>query len=111
MEFEKDTPTSDEDRRLAEAKKLTLAPLHTDVAPEGEPDAAVVARHLTEGALANAPNDTEQDQTHVKPSSGLLDDPKTQSSTVKRGKIIVIIVTLLVIIGIIVTAIGISLQL
>ena len=81
MEFDKITPASDADRRLAEAKKLTLEPLHMDIAPEAEPDATVIARHLTDGALANVSNDTEQIMTAIQPSKGLLDmqqAPKTR---------------------------------
>ena len=72
MEFDKNTPASEEDRRLAEAKKLTLEPLHSDIAPEPEPDAEIVARHLNDGALANVPNDTEQASNAVQPSKGML---------------------------------------
>ena len=110
MEFEKDTPTPDADRRLAETKKLTLEPLHTDIGPDEEPESTVVARHLSEGALANAPNDTEQEQMPVKPSASLLGN-EDQPKAVKRGKTIIIVVTVLVVVGIILTAIGLSLQL
>lgn len=72
MEFDKNTPASEQDRRLAEAKKLTLEPLHSDIAPDPEPDAEIVARHLNDGALANAPNDTEQASSTVQPSKGML---------------------------------------
>lgn len=109
MEFEKDKPASDADRRLAETKKLTLEPLHTDLAPDKEPDAAIVARHLTEGALPNAPNDTEQAQMAVKPSNGLL-SPDNHSGTLRRGKVIIVVGTLLVVAGIIATAVIVSMQ-
>ena len=111
MEFEKNTPASDEDRRLAETKKLTLEPLHTDIAPEDEPDAAIISRHLNAGALANAPNDTEQAQAPVKPSSGLLEPAEQPKTTIKRGKTVIVVVTILVATGIVLTAIGLSLQL
>jgi LPS O-antigen subunit length determinant protein (WzzB/FepE family) len=94
MEFDKNTPASEEDRRLAEAKKLTLTPLHSDIAPEPEPDAEVVARHLNDGVLANAPNDTEQSSSTVQPSKGLLqpEQPIKKRSGQKPSFVILLIV-------------------
>jgi LPS O-antigen subunit length determinant protein (WzzB/FepE family) len=94
MEFENNTPVPEQDRRLAEAKKLTLQPLHTDVAPEPEPDAEIVARHLSDGVIANAPNDTEQAGPTVRPSKGLLEStqPVKQRATLKPSFIVVLIV-------------------
>jgi hypothetical protein len=108
MEYDKITLASDADRRLAEAKKLTLEPLHGDIAQDKEPDAAVVARHLTEGALANAPNDTEQTAVSVQPSTGLLGSTN-ESRAVRQGKSVIIATTVLVVVGIVVTAISLSL--
>ncbi|HMI09013.1 MAG TPA: hypothetical protein VK497_01270 [Candidatus Saccharimonadales bacterium] len=108
MEFEQKPPTSDEDRRLAEAKKLTLQPLHGDLAPEDEPDAAVVARHLTQGALANTPNDTEQASVPVRPSTGLLDHTDEPQAT-KQSKKVILVITALVVAGTILTTIVLSL--
>ncbi len=73
MEFDKETPVSDEERRLAETKKLTLQPVHADVAPDEMSDGETVARHLAGPAIANAPNDTEQDTRPVMPSKELLE--------------------------------------
>lgn len=96
MEFDQDTPASEEDRRLAEAKKLTLTPLHSDVAPEPEPDAEVVARHLNDGVLANAPNDTEQSDMAVQPSKGLLqtDQPIKPKLALKPSFFAILIVVI-----------------
>ena len=100
MEFDKITPASDADRRLAEAKKLTLEPLHTDIAPEAEPDATVVARHLTEGALANVSNDTEQAGMPVQPSKGLLTNPDGIKPSMRPKTSFVILVAIVVLGGV-----------
>jgi hypothetical protein len=98
MEFEKDTPASDVDRRLAETKKLTLEPLHADIAPEAEPEAEVVARHLADGAIANISNDTEQSTAPVQPSKGLLTSNDTEQSSM-RPRISLIIIAVVIIVG------------
>jgi hypothetical protein len=99
MEFEKDTRASDADRRLAEAKKLTLEPLHADIAPEAEPEAEVVARHLADGALANIPIDTEQTSTPLQPSQGLIDSAELSSQTRLGPKPSFVIKVILVVVG------------
>lgn len=60
MEFETNTTASDEARRLAESKKLTLQPLHSDTAPEDRPDTEIIAKHIAEGPVANLANDSEE---------------------------------------------------
>ncbi|MDB5186807.1 MAG: hypothetical protein JWM07_279 [Candidatus Saccharibacteria bacterium] len=72
MEFEKDAPTSDTDRRLAEAKKLTLQPLHADITPDAPQDSEIAARHMIEPPIANATNDTEEYESQVLPTQSLL---------------------------------------
>jgi hypothetical protein len=72
MELNNNSPVSDEQRRLAEAKKVTLQPLHADIRPEDRPDAEIVAQHMHETPLANIPSDTEQDTMPVQPSKELL---------------------------------------
>lgn len=83
MELDNHSPVSDEQRRLAEAKKVTLQPLHTDIQPEDRPDAEIVAQHMRETPLANIPNDIEQDTVPVQPSKELLarEDTKRQPRT------------------------------
>lgn len=71
MEFEDNRPTSDDDRRLAEAKKLTLQPIHMDVAPDDPADSLIAARHLTEPAIGNILNDTEESTTRILPTKSL----------------------------------------
>jgi hypothetical protein len=73
MEFEKDAPTSDADRRLAEAKKLTLQPLHADITPDAVQDSEIATRHIIEPAIANASNDMEDSATRIMPTQSLLD--------------------------------------
>lgn len=72
MEFEENKPTSDADRRLAEAKKLTLLPVHTDVAPDAPHDSEIAAHHLNEPAIANISNDTEDSTSFMQPATGFL---------------------------------------
>jgi hypothetical protein len=96
MEFDEKAPTPDEDRRLAEAKKLTLEPLHTDIAPEAEPDAEITARHLTNGPVANAPNDTEQMSVPLQPSKGLLSSSDGQPVSTQPKKNFVLLLILVV---------------
>jgi len=76
MEFDDNTPASDEQRRLAESKKITLQPVHTGIQPEDLPDAEIAARHINEPAVANVENDTEQNKPPLQPSSGLLNQPE-----------------------------------
>jgi hypothetical protein len=71
MEFEDNRPVSDDDRRLAEAKKLTLQPIHLDVVPDDPADSLIAARHLTEPAIGNVLNDTEESTTRVLPTRSL----------------------------------------
>lgn len=62
---------SDDDRRLAEAKKLILQPIHLDVVPDEPADSLVAARHLTEPAIGNMLNDTEESSSRVLPTRSL----------------------------------------
>lgn len=80
MEFDNNKPVSDEQRRLAESKKLTLQPIHADVQPEDKSDSEIVTGHLTAPAIANVPNDTEQDTAPIQPSRGLTDKHLRKSS-------------------------------
>jgi hypothetical protein len=72
MEFENNRPVSDEERRLAEAKKLTLQPVHSDIVPDAPQDAEIATRHLLEPAIANVASDTEESTTRVMPTKSLL---------------------------------------
>jgi hypothetical protein len=46
MEFEKDAPVSDDERRLAEVKKITLQPAHTDIVPEDVSASEIASSHI-----------------------------------------------------------------
>ena len=82
MEFEKNESTvSDEQRRLAETKKITLEPVHTNVMPDDIADSQVVAQHLVSPAIENAPNDRERSTKFVlPPSSKTMHAESTQES-------------------------------
>jgi hypothetical protein len=73
MEFEENKPTSDADRRVAEAKKLTLQPIHADIAPDAPHDNEIAARHLSEPAIANIATDIEESTSVIQPTDSLLD--------------------------------------
>lgn len=60
-------PITDEDRRLAESKKLTLDPIHTRVVTDDIPDEQLATHHLISPPIANAPNDTEQNSQPIQP--------------------------------------------
>lgn len=66
MELETNTPTSDDARLLAQAKKLTLQPIHADVVADEMPDSVIVAQHLTQGPVANI--DIEQNTPLITPA-------------------------------------------
>jgi len=70
MEFDKNTPASDEQRRLAESKKLTLEPMHADLSPDDVSDSEIASRHLVEPAIGNTANDTEQNSASIRPAPG-----------------------------------------
>jgi hypothetical protein len=95
MEFDKNMqqPVSDEERRLAETKKLTLEPVHADVVPEAVSDSAIASRHLIEPAIANVANDTEQDASHVQPSKGFLQDEASNTKK-HRSQVVPVIAVL-----------------
>lgn len=86
MEFEDITPVSDADRRLAEAKKLTLQPMHTNVAPDEEPSSVIASRHINEPAIANIPTDTEESASLVQPSKSAY--TASTSSPAKNHRIL-----------------------
>ena len=101
MEFDKNSSISDEQRRLAEAKQVTVQPIHADIQPEDQPDSEIVAQHMQEPPIANIPSDTEQDTAPIKPSRGLINQPVAKKS-VHTGIILVITLPLaaLLIVGI-----------
>jgi hypothetical protein len=87
--------TSEDERRQAEARNVTIEPLHQDITPESEPDSVAVAQHVNGPAIANAPNDIEQDSTLILPAKETVTTP-TSGHHVKLATI----ATLIFIIGI-----------
>ena len=81
MEFDNNTPVSDEQRRLAESKKITVTPVHSDIRPEDLSASEIVAQHLNAPAIANVENDTEQNKAPVQPSNGLLKQSETRTGS------------------------------
>ena len=81
MEFDNNTPVSDEQRRLAESKKITVNPVHSDIQPEELSASEIAAHHLNAPAIANIENDTEQNKASVQPSTGLLKQSETRTGS------------------------------
>ncbi len=88
MEFDNNTPVSDEQRKLAETKRITLSPVHSDISPEARPDSEIVAHHLVEPPTPNASNDTEQTASLIEPSNSLRTLPPAHSSSHKKTSLI-----------------------
>lgn len=84
MEFEDNRPTSDADRRLAEAKKLTLQPLHTDIAPDAPTDSEIATRHINEPPIANVSTDTEEATSFMRPTQSSLESTPNSGSGSKK---------------------------
>jgi hypothetical protein len=61
MEFEKDAPVSDDQRRLAETKKVTVQPVHIGVAPDDVSNSDIANSHINGQPIANVYTDIEQD--------------------------------------------------
>ena len=80
MEFDNNTPVSDEQRRLAESKKITVTPVHPTIEPDELPDSEIAAHHLNAPAIANIEDDTEQNKAPLQPSDGLLQQPEARSA-------------------------------
>lgn len=87
MEFEQNAPVSDEERQRAEAKRVTLQPIHSDVEPDAPQDSEIAARHVNEPAIANAPTDTDDTTNRIQPSESLLKE-KVATSSLKHTFII-----------------------
>lgn len=68
MELDTNTPVSDDARLLAQAKKLTLQPIHADVVADEMPDSVIVAQHLTQAPVGNLAIDTEQNSPLIIPT-------------------------------------------
>jgi len=103
MEFEKNAPVSDEQRHLAEAKKVTLQPVHANVTPDALSDSEVAARTLNNQPIGNVNNDVEQNAPLIRPAKEILDPsvslPQKQPYHISVKLVATAIVGLLVIAG------------
>jgi len=88
MEFESDknNPEISEDaRRLAQTKKITLLPMHSNITPEEVPEAEIAARYTSGKPVENVPGDVEQKASPIQPSRELLEKmPDQQRSRTTR---------------------------
>jgi len=89
MEFDNNAPISDEQRKLAETKRVVIEPVHSNIEPETRPDGEVAAHHLVEPPAANTSNDIEQTAIPIQPSESMRSQPAPiQKTSGKIGPII-----------------------
>jgi len=105
MEFEKNAPVSDEARRLAETKKVTLKPIHGNVAPEELSDSVVAAQHINGQPIANVGHESEQNTPLVQPSKEILAIVPSEKKTNVFGLLALVAGLLVAATGIIITLI------
>jgi hypothetical protein len=100
-------PITDEDRRLAESKKLTLDPIHTRVVVDDVPDEQIATNHLINPPIANAPNDTEQNSQPIQPASGAQETntPQHRPSWWQKGAASLIILAIFIVGGVVTGAV------
>lgn len=91
MEFEKDAPISDEQRRLAETKKVTLQPVHEGVTPDDISDSQIANSHINGQPIANTQNDTEQDAVVLLHADRVIQD---NTSAAPRRQSLILITTI-----------------
>jgi hypothetical protein len=104
MEFEENKPVNDTDRRLAEAKKLTLQPIHADVTPDIPSDAELGTHHLNEPIIANISNDTEINATLLQPTRSFLGTQQRLVKTPPHKLIISLVVAAATLVGLVMIA-------
>lgn len=81
MEFDNNSSVSDDQRRLAETKRITLQPMHADIAPEPTPEAEIAADYATRPMAANIGIDTEQNASLIQPSRGFTGNAQSNNSS------------------------------
>lgn len=91
MEFDNNSPVSDDQRRLAETKRITLQPMHIDVTPEPVPESEIAANYAARPMAANVDIDTEQNVSLIQPSKGLTGSAERYSSRHTATKIVAVI--------------------
>jgi len=80
------TLASDEDRKHAESRKLTLAPIHDSVTQEEEFDSVSVSRHVSAGPVGNIETDREDSSSLVGFSDALHHTDSKERNLAKRPK-------------------------
>lgn len=99
MEFDNNSPVSDEQRRLAETKRVTLQPIHANVEPEATPDAEIAA-HASEPPVGNITIDTEQNNKPLLSSRSALRNLEVTDSSPRTGAVVITIVIAITIVGV-----------
>lgn len=92
MEFEKDTPISDEQRRLAETKKITLQPVHANITPDDISDSEIANSHINGQPIANVHNDIEQEMPKMHQASSAKEIPELPDT--RKQSMLIFFITL-----------------
>lgn len=101
MEFDNNTQINDEQRHLAEAKKLVLQPIHSNITPE-ETASPNDTSSINMQPIANIESDTEQNATLIQPAGTIdtLDDKDNKKQTIILASATVVSAGLIFIVGI-----------
>ena len=78
MEFEKNAPVSDDQRRLAETKKITLQPVH-DVTPDDISDSEIANSHINGQPIGNIHTDIEQDAPTLRQADSTIHEDTSEN--------------------------------
>ena len=93
MEFDKDKPVSDEERRLAEAKKVTVRPIHANITPDDLADSAIASSHINGQPIGNTPTDIEQNAQPVRHITTPNDEPDPKIKKQALGLILITVIS------------------
>ncbi len=100
MEFDNNSPVSDEQRRLAEAKRITLQPIHSNITPEDTPDAETAAQHAGDPPIKNIETDIEQNRQPLLSTRSALRNLEAAGSSPRTGAAVITVVVAITIVGI-----------
>ncbi len=108
MELENDTPITDEQRHLAEARQMNIEPLNPSIRPDAYSDDYTAAQHLRAPAVANAPNDVEQNSIPLQPASSLVSPTSAKKApslrSVRAGMVGAVIFLAAILVGVVLYA-------
>lgn len=97
------TPAPDDAKRLAEAKRVTIQPLHPEVAPEELPDSQVAAEQDNSPTIGNVAGDIEQNASPVPPARDTPHPSPDTTPPVRHSSLMIYLAAIILGIGIIST--------